>query len=122
MKKELVSNEDINGIIKIIKSLEDLGVLIDRVTGTVKHEIQKQEGRFPTALLALLATSIVQPVASKSSKVVIGISKRGIRRARRGYMNNVSISAFGSLVCVPVGIISSAVGMKICAITAGIKK
>ena len=33
----------------------------------------------------------------------------------------VSISALASLVCVPVGITSSAVGIKICAITAGIK-
>ena len=33
-----------------------------------------------------------------------------------------SISAFVSLVSVPVGIKSSAVGIKICAITAGIKK
>ena len=34
----------------------------------------------------------------------------------------ISISAFASLVYVPVGITSSAVGIKICAITAGIKK
>ena len=34
----------------------------------------------------------------------------------------VSISEFASLVCVPVGITSSAVGLKICAITAGIKE
>ena len=34
----------------------------------------------------------------------------------------VSISAFASLVYVPVGITSSAVGIKSCAITAGIKK
>ena len=33
----------------------------------------------------------------------------------------VSISAFVSLVCVPMGIASSAVGIKICAVTAGIK-
>ena len=33
-----------------------------------------------------------------------------------------SISAFASLVCVPVGIRSSAVGIYICAITPGIKK
>ena len=31
-----------NDIIKIIKSLEDSGVLIDEVTETVKHEIKKQ--------------------------------------------------------------------------------
>ena len=35
-----------NDIIKIIKSLEDLGVEIDGVTGAVKHEIKKQEGGF----------------------------------------------------------------------------
>ena len=34
----------------------------------------------------------------------------------------ISISAFASLVSVPVGIISSVVGINICAITAGIKK
>ena len=34
----------------------------------------------------------------------------------------LSIPAFASLVCVPFGIMSSQVGMKICSITAGIKK
>ena len=34
----------------------------------------------------------------------------------------VSISAFPLLGAIPVGITSSAVGLKICAITAGIKK
>ena len=36
--------------------------------------------------------------------------------------NFVSISAFASLVCFPASISSSAVRIKICAITAGIKK
>ena len=34
----------------------------------------------------------------------------------------VSISAFSSLVAIPVGITSSTIGLKICAITARIKK
>ena len=34
----------------------------------------------------------------------------------------VSISAFASLVCVPIGITSSAIGINICANTAGIKR
>ena len=34
----------------------------------------------------------------------------------------ISIYAFASLICVPVGITSFAVGIKICAITARIKK
>ena len=42
-----------NDIVKIIKSLEDSGVLIDGVTE--QHEIKKQEGGFLGALLASLA-------------------------------------------------------------------
>ena len=34
----------------------------------------------------------------------------------------VSISAFASVFDIPIGITSSAIGLKICAITAGIKK
>ena len=34
----------------------------------------------------------------------------------------ISISAFASLVGIPIGITSSAIGLKICAITAAIKK
>ena len=56
-----------NHIIKIIKSLEDSGVLIDGVTETVKHEINKQESEFLGALLAPLAASTVQPVILFSS-------------------------------------------------------
>ena len=33
-----------------------------------------------------------------------------------------SIFAFASLIGIPIGIASSAIGLKICAITAGIKK
>ena len=34
----------------------------------------------------------------------------------------VSISAFSSLIGIPIGIMSSAIGLKICVTTAGIKK
>ena len=34
----------------------------------------------------------------------------------------ISISAFASLLGIPIGIMSSAIGLKICAVTAGIKK
>ena len=78
-----ISNEDMNDIIEIIKSLEDSGVVIYEVTEIVKHELKKQEGRFLEALLALLAASLVQLAIS----VVKDISGRGVRRAGRGYMN-----------------------------------
>ena len=73
-----------NDMIKIIKSLEDSGVLIDGVTETVRHEIKKQEGGFLGALLALLAGLLVQPVISS---VVKGIRGTGVRRGGRGYIN-----------------------------------
>ena len=79
-----ISNEDTNDIIKIIKSLEDSGVLIDGVTETVKQEIQKQKGGLLENLLAPVAASIVQPVISS---LVKGISGRGVRRAGREYTN-----------------------------------
>ena len=78
-----VLNENVNYIIKIIKSLENVSVLIDGFTETVKHEIKKQEGGFLGALLAPFA-SLVQLV---TSSVVKGISGREVRRAGRGYMD-----------------------------------
>ena len=47
----------------------------------VKHE-KKQKGGFLWSFLAILATSVVQPVISYVAK---GISGRGIRRAGRRY-------------------------------------
>ena len=40
------SNEDMNDIIQIIKSLEDSGVLINGVTETGKHEIKNRKVDF----------------------------------------------------------------------------
>ena len=77
-----ISNEDLNDIIKIIKSFDNLGILIDGAAETVKDE-KKQEGKFLGALLAALADSL-QPI---SSSVVKDISGRGVIRTRRGYMD-----------------------------------
>ena len=56
-----ISNEDMNDIIKIMKLLENSSVITDEVIETMKHEIKKkQEVRFLGALLAPLATSLVQ--------------------------------------------------------------
>ena len=41
-----ISNEDVNDIIKIIKSLEGSNALIDRINETVKHEIKHKKGDF----------------------------------------------------------------------------
>ena len=41
-----ILNEDKNDIIKLKKSLEDSGVLIDGVTETVKHKIKNKKVHF----------------------------------------------------------------------------
>ena len=53
-----ISNEDMSGVTKFIKSLEDSGALIDGVTETIKGEIKKQEGGFLGASLAPLTVSL----------------------------------------------------------------
>ena len=67
-----------NDIIKIIKSLEDLVVLIDGVTETVKHEIKKKRR------LISLPASFVQLVISSVVKVISG---RRVRRTERRCMD-----------------------------------
>ena len=79
-----ILGEDMNDIIKILKPLENSGVLTDGVTETANDEIKKQEGEFLGALLAPFAASLVQPVIASGVK---GRSGRGVRRAGRGYMN-----------------------------------
>ena len=73
-----------NDNIKILKPIQDLGVLIDEVTETVEDDIKKQKGGFLGALLAPLAASLVQPAISS---VVKCIGESGIRRRGRQYMD-----------------------------------
>ena len=65
-----ILNEDISNVIKIMKRLEDLSVLTDRVTETVKNQIKTGDGLLG-ALLAPLVASLVQLVIAT---VVKGIS------------------------------------------------
>ena len=65
-------------LLKSLKSLEDPGVLIDRVTETGRWIYWN--------LVSTFSPSIVQPVISS---VVKGISGRGVRRAGREYMNKI---------------------------------
>ena len=52
------SNEDLNDIIKITKSLEDSDVLIDGVTESVKHEIKKTKTRISWSFVSTLSRFI----------------------------------------------------------------
>ena len=54
-----ISNEEMNDIIKTVKSLEEYGLLIKGVSGTIKNEAKEQKGRFLGMLLATLGDSLL---------------------------------------------------------------
>ena len=49
----IISNDGMNDIIKIVKSLEDSGVLLKGVSETIQHEAKEQRGGFLPMLLEL---------------------------------------------------------------------
>ena len=54
----IISNNEMEDI-KIIKSLEDSGLLLEGVTETVQNEVKEQKGRFLSMLLGKLGASLL---------------------------------------------------------------
>ena len=77
-----ISNGDMDDIIRIRKSLENLCVLIDGVSKTVKQEIKRREDRFLGMLLETLVASTLGNMLT--GKVIMGTGK-SVVRAGRGY-------------------------------------
>ena len=50
----IISNKEMNDLIKIVKSLEDSGLLLKRITESVQNEIKEQKGWFLSMLLGTL--------------------------------------------------------------------
>ena len=50
----ILSNEETNDIVKIVKSLEEFGLLMKGVSKTIKNEAKDQKGRFLGTLGASL--------------------------------------------------------------------
>ena len=55
----IISNEDMNDVIKIVEALEDSNILLKGVTETVKNETKEQKGRFSSMLLGTLGASLL---------------------------------------------------------------
>ena len=74
----IISNYEMDDILKIVKSLEDSGVLLKGVSETIQHEAKEQRGGFLSMLLGTLGASLLGDVLSK------GLSGRGVIRAGEG--------------------------------------
>ena len=55
----IISNEKMNNIMKIVKSLEESGLLIKGVSETIKNETKEQKGGFPWMVLDTLGASLL---------------------------------------------------------------
>ena len=42
----IISNDDLNDLLEVIKSLEKKGILFDGITETIKYEVKEQKGGF----------------------------------------------------------------------------
>ena len=65
-------------ILKIVKSLEEFGVLLKGVTETIQNEAKQQRGGFLSMLLGTLGASLLGDILSK------GLSVKGVIRAGEG--------------------------------------
>ena len=55
----IISNNETEDIIEMVKSLEDSGSLLTGVTETVQNEIKEQKGGFFSMLLSTLGESLL---------------------------------------------------------------
>ena len=74
----IISNDEMDDILKIVKSLEDSGLLLKGVSETIQHEAKEQRGGFLSMLLGTLGSSLLGDILSK------GLSGKGVIRAGEG--------------------------------------
>ena len=62
----IISNDDMQDLLKIVKSLEDSGMLLDGSTETVKKEVKDQKSGFLSMLLGTLEPSLLGDLLTKN--------------------------------------------------------
>ena len=70
----ILSNEEMHGFIKIVKSLEESGLIIKEVSETIKNEEKEQKGGFLGMILGTLSVSLLEDL----------LTGKGIIRAGQG--------------------------------------
>ena len=77
----IISNDEMDDILKIVKSLEDSGVLLKGVSKTIQNEAKEQRGEFLSMLLDTLGDSLLGDLLTKnlSGKGTIRAGERAIR-------------------------------------------
>ena len=74
----IISSDEMNNILKIVKSLENSGLLLKGVSETIQHKAKEQRGGFLSMLLGTLGASLLGDILSK------GLSGKDVIRASEG--------------------------------------
>ena len=80
----IISNEEMNDIMKIVQVLEDSSILLKGITKTIENETKEQKGGFLSMLLGTLGASLLGNLLSGKGTVGAG---EGIVRAGNGSSN-----------------------------------
>ena len=76
----MISNYEMEDVLKIVKSLEDSGLLLKGVSETIKDEAKEQKGGFLSMLLGTLRASLLGNMLAGK-----GVIRAGEGTARVGY-------------------------------------
>ena len=80
----IISNDEMEDIIKIVKSLEDSGLLLKGVSETIQNEAKEQKGGFFSMLLVTLGARLLAN----------SLADKGMNRAGEGFIR----AGYGSLI------------------------
>ena len=68
----IISNDEMNDIMKIVQALEDSNVLLKGVTKRIKNETKEQKGGFLSMLLSTLGASLLGNLLAEKGIVRAG--------------------------------------------------
>ena len=81
----IISNEEMNEIMKIVQALEDSNILLKGITKTIKNERKEQKGGFLSMLLGTLGASLLGNLLARKGIVRAGSgNKKGKGTVRAG--------------------------------------
>ena len=88
----IISNEEMNVIMKIVQALKDSNILLKGVTKTIKNETKEQEGGFLGMLLGTLGASLLGNMLAGKGIVTAGYwNKKGTEMLRACYGSKKNI-------------------------------
>ena len=80
----IISNEEMNDIMKIVQALEDANILVKGIPKIIKNQTKEQKGGFLSMLLVTLGASLIRNLLAEKGIVTAGSgnkNRKGIVRA-----------------------------------------